>query len=1073
MKHAVVGCLAAALVFSWGSEANGQSTTGEVLGTITDASGAVVPSASVEIREVDTGATRHTTANSRGDFIIRALPIGKYEISVESRGFKRAVRADLPVEVEQSVRSDFVLDVGAATETVSVSDQAPSINTEKGGIEARVLSDQMLQLPLNGRNPIELMNLNAGVDYGRSSNYEAVSGNRDDGSMLKVEGAMSTDVLGRSLIPILPLDAVSEFVIKTSVPGADSGFGNSSVSMAVKSGTNRYHGALYEFWRGNVADARDFFNPTNTLPPLVRNQYGGNAGGPILRNRTFFFVNVEQTRQASSSNSRATVPTLANRAGMFTGTIKDPLNTASVFPNSTVPSSRIDPLAVKILAYMPEPNLPGTLNNYYRQIHNWSNSSTGIGRIDQQLGDNQRIMLMARGNAGRSYVPGQIHTVGALFVWSNAYSYVARHDWVISPRLLNQASGSYFRSASISNAQLNGVDILSQFGLTGFKPLAASAETGFPDIRITGFPNLTDAGGAPSISDQHHYSVNDDLSWVRGNHNVKLGGSYYWIYLRRLVATLNRGQILYQGSLSGNAMADFLTGFPSQTSTSVGADVANETRRYVAGYLMDDWRITSRLTLNLGIRYELYTVPTEQSNRFASYDIPSRSLVVSSDSNNLPAGVLPQFLGPNAPLPLITTHQLGIPRGFSDTNSKNFAPRASFAYRMPGRKTTVLRGGYGWFYNPIRMDARLLAANNNAPFVALAYYQNIVGRSSSILNTVAAANSLNMGPTAGATLSMNGVARHFPDALNPQWNLTLERDLGWRTSGRISYVGNRGIHLPVVINYAQDFIVYNAAGVPRLDRFERRVNPVYIEEAASRSFYHALQSELRREFHNGISLQVNWTWHKLLSDAETDQSVPQDSFCLRCDFADAAYTRRHMVKFNFIYDLPFGPGKHFLSHGILSQTIGGWRLSGIGQWGTGIRFTPIYSRVGATDEIRAGRPNRVGDPNTGPHTVLKWFDTSAFMLPSAPPGSVAGLVFGNSARNTVVGPNQQFVNLSLQKIFRLREQVSLTLRLETFNAFNHTNFGSPALDLALPTAGVISSTSFPARQNQIGARIDF
>jgi len=251
------------------------------------------------------------------------------------------------------------------------------------------------------------------------------------------------------------------------------------------------------------------------------------------------------------------------------------------------------------------------------------------------------------------------------------------------------------------------------------------------------------------------------------------------------------------------------------------------------------------------------------------------------------------------------------------------------------------------------------------------------------------------------------------------------------------------------------------------------VNPVYIEEAASRSFYNALQSELRREFSSGVSLQVNWTWHKLLSDAETDQSVPQDSFCLRCDYADAAYTRRHMVKFNFIYDLPFGPGKHFLKSGILSQTLGGWRLTGIGQWATGIRFTPTYSRVGATDEIRAGRPNRVGDPNSGPKTVLKWFNTSAYMLPAAPSGTVAGLVFGNSARNTMVGPGQQFVNLSMQKIFRLQERATLTLRLETFNAFNHTNLGSPALDLALPTAGVISSTSYAARQNQIGARIDF
>jgi hypothetical protein len=1050
-----------------------QSSAGELVGTVRDPSGAVVVNAAVEAREVETGAIRRTATNGRGDYRILELPVGHYEAAVEAPGFKRSVRPGLDVQVEQSLRVDFAMEIGAASETVSITTQAPAIDTEKGTIESRVLSDQMLELPLNGRNPIELMNLNAGVDYGRSTNYEAVSGNRDDGSVLNVEGAMSIDVLGRALLPILPLDAVSEFVIKTSIPTADSGLGNSAVSMAVKSGTNLFHGSLYEFWRGTVGNARDFFNPTDVLPPLVRNQFGGSLSGPFLKNRTFFFVNYELTRQASSTNARATVPTLAYRNGLLGGSFKDPLN-GQLFAGGQVPASRFDPLSLQMLQDMPLPNQPGTVNNFYTQIPSWGNSSTPILKLDQQLSANQRLMLMARGSFSRGYTPGALPTVGGLFTWGNADAFTARHDWVITPRLLNQASWGFFKNASISYPQLRGVDILSQLGLTAFMPLSSAAENGFPDVRITGFPNMTDVGSVPGISNQRYFSVTDDLSWVRGNHSLKFGGSVYWLYLRRLAVTLNRGQLLYQGTLSGSPMADYLLGLPSQASADVGGDIANETRRYYAGYIMDDWRITSRLTLNVGLRYELYTIPTEDSNRFGSYDIVTRDLVVSSNSNTLPSGLLPQFLGGNSPIPVITTHQAGMPLGFSNTNTTDFGPRFGFAYRLPGARTTVIRGGYGWFYNPIRMDARLIAANNNAPFMALEYYQNVVGKSPVLLNAVQSAANMGVGSTAGATLQINGIARNFPDSLDPQWNFTIERDLGAQFTSRISYVGNRGIHLPVNLNYAQDFVDTNpVTGKPQLDRIERRVNPVEIEEAASRSFYHALQTELRRQFRNGISVQLNWTWQKLLSDAETDQSIPQNSFCLRCDYADAAYTRRHMVKFNFIYDLPLGPGKQFLKHGILSRTIGGWRLTGIGQWETGLRFTPTYSKTGATDDLRAGRPDLIGDPNSGPHLVTDWFNLNAFLIPPPLPGGVAGLVFGNSARNLVVGPSLSAVNLSLQKIFKLTERFTLSLRLETFNAFNQTNLGSPALDLAQITAGVISSTAAASRQNQIAGRIDF
>ena len=1073
-----VGCailwLAGSVGTVWQSAA--QSTSGEITGTVTDGSGGVIPGASVHARELSTGVVREAATNTRGDYRILELPLGKYQMSVEAQGFKKFVRDDVAVDVEQTVRVDFSMEVGEASETVSVTAEAAAIDTEKGTIETRVLSDQMLELPLNGRNPVELMNLNAGVDYGRSGNYEAVNGNRDDGSVLTVEGGISIDVLGRALLPLLPLDAVSEFVIKTSIPTADSGLGNSAVNMAVKSGTNVFHGSLYEFWRGNVGNARDFFNPTNALPELVRNQFGGSLSGPLLKNRAFFFANYEMTRQATATNSRVTVPTAANRAGLFTSAIKDPQNGNTPFPGNQIPASRMDPTSLQMLQYMPAPNLPGTINNFYSQIPTPNKAYTPIVKLDGQITPNQRLMLMARGTFSRSYVAGSIPTVGSQWYWSNAESYTIRHDWVLTPQLLNQASWVLFRSAVTSFPQLRGTDILSQLGFNSLKPASPAAELGFPDVRITGFPNMSDVNSTPAISSQTNNALADDLTWVRGNHSLKFGGSITWLHLTRRLVTINRGLIYYQGTLSGTPMVDFLLGLPSTTEDDIGGDTGWATRRYFAGYAMDDWRVTSNLTVNVGIRYELYTIPTETRNHFSSYDMVTRDLVVSSNTNTLPGGVLPQFLGPNALIPVITTHQAGMPLGFSDVDTKDIGPRIGFAYRLPLRRMTVIRGGYGIFYNPIRLDARMIAAGNNGPFEDLQVYLNQLGKSPVLLNTVQAVAAIAPGssPTTSQSTLINGVARHFPDASNPQWNLTIERDLGWQMAGRISYIGNRGIHLPVNINYAQDFIDINPrTGLPQLDRIERRVNPVDIEEAASRSFYNAMQMELRRQFRHGISLQANWTWQKLLSDAETDQSLPQNSFCLRCDYADAAYTRRHMGKFNFVYELPFGPGKQFLSHGLVSQVIGGWRMSGIGLWETGIRYTPTYSVAAAGTELRAGRPDLVGYPNAGPHTVANWYNKNAFIAPPTPAGTVAGLVFGNAARNLVVGPTLSYVNMSLQKLVKLRENATLSLRLETFNAFNHTNLGAPGLDLAQVTAGVISSTAAAARQNQIAARIDF
>jgi outer membrane receptor protein involved in Fe transport len=571
----------------------------------------------------------------------------------------------------------------------------------------------------------------------------------------------------------------------------------------------------------------------------------------------------------------------------------------------------------------------------------------------------------------------------------------------------------------------------------------------------------------PGIAHTQQYTLNDDVSYIAGNHAVKFGGTIFWGRLDRLAVANLRGQFLYQGTLSGSPMADFLLGIPSSTGQDAGGDIGHMGRQYYAAYLMDDWKLTPHLTLNIGIRYELYTVPLEANNRLSAYNIPLASIVVSSDSGQLPKGVLPQFFGATSPLPIVSSKTAGLPRGLTNTDSNNWAPRFSFAYRLPFHKSTVVRAGYGWFYSPVRMETRMSQAVNNAPFLARMYFLNDIRFP--LLNSLQASAAMGKTTTGGGTLMMQGLEQNFQDLMSQQWNFTIERDLGWNSSARISYVGNRGTHLPVNLNLDQDYVVIDPVTKrPTLTRLDRRVNPINIQMSAARSWYQSVEAEFNRRFQKGISIQSSWTWGKNISDAETDVSMPQDSFCLRCDRADASYQRRHMAKLNFIYDLP-----NFHMNRALSHALNGWRLTGIGQLMTGVRYTPIYSRVAANADMRAGRPNLAGDPNNAPHTILQWYNTAAFAVPVTAAGSFASLTRGNAARNLVVGPGRALLDLSIRKQFKLSEKIALTYRFEAFNSLNHANFGAAALDLFLTTAGVISSTSTNARQTQMGLRIDF
>ncbi len=1054
--------------------ADAQATTGGLIGRVRDTGSGVIPGATVEALETRTGEVRVAVTNERGEFVFTGVPIGLYEVSVSLEGFKRAVHRGVQVNVDTQVRlDDLVLEVGGVNESVVVTGVVQAtVETDRSVVGNLVLGKQVLDMPLNSRNALELMGLTAGVDVGQGSGYYQVSGSRDDMVGYLVEGNVSQSLTYNTAVGVPPIDSVAEFLVKTSLATADSGLASAQVSLAIKSGTNAYNGSAYEFYRGTGLDARNPFNPTGERADLERHQFGASLGGPISRDRLFFFVNYEGTRRRSDETTRSTVPTMAERQGDFSAsgvTVVDPFNGRRPFPGNQIPADRVTPFARALMAYIPEPNLPGTIGNYFANLPSRSDDHAVVARADFRLGNRQRYMFLVRTKDLESESPGPVPLVGGEFSILENRAYTVRHDYTLRPNVLNQFSAAYTRSSVDETTQNRDRNILQELGLSSLKPELPTSVNGFIDLNWRGYTRLRDAGNLPQIDVNDVFTVNNDLTWTRSRHNMKFGFSWLRGRVENVSVLRQRPLVDIRNTHTGHTFGDVLLATPYQILLEQGVGLVKVSRDYVAGYAMDDWRVTPDLTVNAGVRYEFYTLPVEAQNRMAAFDFATGGLVVSSTNGEFPPNMSPVFTV-NPPVPIRTSAEAGLPRGLSRTDKNNIMPRVGFAYRLFGDNSTVLRGGYGIFYSPIRLLVRLQGASRTPPFLVRARMFNTNRNTTQSLDQLLAA-----GPSVDISGSIvYGTHPDFQDARNQQWNLTVERELPWAIGLRASYVGNRGDFLPVRLNFNQSGThVDPVTGARSNFTPYPRLGSIQIHTAAARSQYHAGEFEVRRRFTSGLAFQASWTWGKLLNMTDRDNIIPQDSYNLEGDWSDANYQRRHMVKVNAMYDLPFGHGQRWLDRtGLVDALLGGWRLSAIGKFYTGQRLSPEFSDTELTD-IRNGRPDVVCDPNNGPKTVDRWFDTSCFVLPPLQPGVAEDTRFGNAARNLVVGPGLNLVDLTLQKSFRVRRGQSLTVRMDAYNAFNTTNLGTPETDLSLASAGAILSTSTPARQFQFGIRWTF
>jgi hypothetical protein len=1052
--------------------------TAQVTGRISDASGAVVPGAQISLTNQANGFKRDTVTNDEGYYTVPLLQPGNYEISVRKDGFKPIIQSGITLQVEQVARLDFKLETGAVTETVNITDAAPILERETSSVGQVIENKTIVTLPLNGRNYSQLVALMPGStpnQGSRASDGISLNGNRTFQNTYLIDGVDNNNyILGvdtNSTQALRPsVDAIQEFKVESANYSAE--YGRSAggiISLAIKSGTNEFHGSAFEFLRNDKLDANNWFaNRAHlTRPPLRYNQFGGTLGGPVFKNRTFFFASYQGTRDKRARTGTTTVPTAEMIRGNFGSiNIYDPANVVSgarvQFANNIIPDARIDPVGRKLAALYPAPNQAGSVNNYVANVPTSDNADQLDLRGDHSFGSSDTLFVRYSwsdreitqgsffappGNGGNGF--GDYPLIQLPKAWSIA----GGETHIFSTSVVNELRIGFTRNKSdqISPASQSLYD---QFGVKGVPQFEGL--TGLPTFTITNFAALGDRTFAPNPKRVGVFQLTDNLSWTRGNHGFKFGGD---LRLRQNFAgtsNIARGSFTFNGQFTsrtpgagaGSALADLLLGLTSaaQLSTLLTGDFRDH---YYGFYANDTWRVTPKLTLNLGLRYELQTPMWEADNRIANFDLNPGSPTYGTLVNAKDGGIRE--------------------RSFSNLDKNNFAPRIGFAYELS--PTTVMRGSFGLFYGGLGYQAiaNLGAAN-------LPYSVNI----NNVSATTAATSRIILSDGFPANYldpknAVNPVAIAFPENFPIseiyQWNLNIQRELWGQTVFSAAYVGSGSTYLrgyndlnapppgPGAINPRRPFPTFGGI--------------TYVSPFAHAS-YHSLQLKAERRFSNGFSLLSSYTWSHAIDNSVDGEDTgngavtPQDPRNTRAEKASSSIDLRHRWVTSVIYDLPFGRKDGWLSQNAATRAIfGGWQLGGIFNAQTGFPLTPVVTPNPANTTTTA-RPNQLRDGNLarGERTVDRWYDPTAF----AP---AAQFTFGNSARNVLRAPGLVNLDLLIARNFQITERFRLEFRSEMYNFTNSVHFGRPNVTVNAAQAGRITTTQVPNRQVQFGLRLVF
>ncbi|ADV81330.1 TonB-dependent receptor [Terriglobus saanensis] len=1075
-----------------------QSTTADVVGTVTDKSGAVVPNAAVELTNLDTREKRTDVTDSSGQYSFTLLKPNHYSLKVAASGFKANSINSFSLAAGDRAREDSHLDIGSADEVVSVDAAPPSLHTDTSALTTTITEKATQELPLNGRNYINLVQLTAGATEGLNNGL--ASGNRPDDRRLTSSVSVNgqSDVINNQLIDgmdnnervigsigVRPsVDAIQEVNIQTNVFTAEVGrSAGAMINVITKSGTNQFHGTVYEFFRNDVLNAQPFkFGANIPKPKWRQNQFGGSLGGPIFKDRTFFFADYEGFNLVRGLNPvQTTVPTAFERAnvGDFTDNFTTDANGVKKYTlvNPTVTS--IDPIGRQYLNLFPLPTTTGFANNYTVSPRNSQFSKTADGRIDHRFSNGDLFYLRYTYNGVNTNIGGLFPAVGTaagtIFPGGNLSSYPGpatsrahqgqlNYVHVFTPNLLIELKGGY---TLLNNAQypLNyGQNINAQFGQPNINVSGRTAE--LSAVTINQGSNL--GARPPIIYLENTFQYEGMLNWTHGKQSIKFGA----------------GLIRRQDTITQTDTANGSWTF-TDFSTLLAGDYLNATRNAILyqprnrtwephAFLQDDYRLTSTFTVNLGIRYDLFTPYTEVSNLMSNFDTDLGRIVVAGQNG-------------------IDNH------ANIRTDYRNVAPRLGFAYTPISR--TVVRGGFGMSYAPENMTSG--AALVNQPFTA-AYGPFTPGTADAAFKKFA--NGLPTSVPTNAITPTGSVSAaldpHFKSSYIEQFNLTVEREFAGNVAS-VSYVGELGRRLAYYLSdynaatpnfqtYADpnnplvpaSAPFYTTAASPALSSFNyNTLRRFYAQQPGITSIpylttnaissYHALQAVLKRRYSKGLDLQVTYTLAHGLDDAETISNNGGNGFgsvasqISTLEYGNANLDVRQRVTGTFNYTLPFGNNLRGVA-GVLAK---GWQANGLIVWNTGMPFsvTNITNRSGTRPGVATSdRPNMVASPRVSHPTIGAWFNTSTFQFQQV--GTV-----GNERRNQLYGPGLQRVDLSLFKNFQLMEKLNLELRTEAFNVLNTAQFAYPTAILGNAANGTISSTAnaYNPRLIQFAARFKF
>ncbi len=1080
---AVLGCLFLSIPMLHAQE------TASIVGTVTDQSGALLTGAQVTLVNEATHFTRVVETNTSGQYVASAIPTGSYAITVDKTGFKKLQRTGVQLTLASTLTVDLQLSVGAMTQTVAVTGTAPLLQTQSAAVSGLVDSRQMLALPLVSRDFTDLVLLTPGAHIGTATNLAlgqgaysmrggdnySVNGSVAAGNTYMVNGIFDRMLWLNTLVIVPIVDSVQEYRVMTSNYSAEYGDAAGALtSVDTKSGSNNFHGDAWEFLRNTDLNANDYFNNRNHVarPGFHRNQFGFTLGGPILRNKTFFFVDYEGIRASQPLTATSTIPTVAEDQMVETGnfanfgaTIYNPYSTTTVggttarnaFSGNQIPLNLLDPVAVNTIKLLPAPTNSAATNNYVYNAPGTQQTNQFDVRIDQNVGASDRLFFYYDYDKSNFVRPGIIPSPAKSPIPIGPYLSTSGDGGITEPLFNQDATLGYTKvigSKIVSESHLGLVRWNSQITPLGEKFNTATAlgmpginfnkqSGGMPAFTVAGLTVIGDSSTFPEDSAVTSVQGDSALTVIRGTHTLQFGIVALRHWFNGFSGFPDRGAFDFNGQFtsqinapsSKTALADFALGAMDSGSRNY-LDGSFAMRFWqLSPYIQDTWRVTDRLTVDAGLRWDFDSPPYEKHNHWANLDIKTGQLLIAGVNHN--------------------------GRTLRNFDLETPGPRLGLVYALTSDRKTMLRAGGGLSY--VYEDV-----GGNQLYKNLPYYsaQTIVTSINSAPTQtlrqglpipVAPVNETEAQLSVGSPVAWNMNLKHSQVA---SWSLGIQRQLTNTIMADVSYVGTRGNRILInSVNLNQAAPGPGPAG-PRRPYYT--INPKLVNISYLTSWggskYQSLQAHIEKRFSRGLTFGASYTYSSYLTDSGNPNgggnSNYQNDQCIACNWGPAPDDNTHVISINHVYAFPFGAQRSYLTHGFLSYLLGGWNLNGIWSFQTGSRFTPILAS-NVSNQAGGGnqRPNRIGSGSlpSSQRNINHWFNTADFVAPPQ-------YTFGNSGTGILTGPNYFDADLALIRNFHLPKESNLEIRSEWFNALNHTNFGTPNATIGTAPAGTIAST---------------